>query len=338
MLPALSGVHAGAFPPGIAQPVQYGERLKALAVYLKDYQLLPYERQGELFEDLFGHRLSVASLLNAEQLCAQGLRDPLEAIAKQLLDAPVVGFDETGLRVEGHLAWLHTTSSPELTYYPVHPKRGGEAMEAIGRLPRYSGVAVHDGLSSYFGYTGCTHALCNAHHLRELRFIHEQYGQRWAADLRVCLRLAHRLNQGQGSALTETLKARIGQWYEWILAAGEAELPTDPPPRPGHRGRRKQHPARNLHRRLRRYHTETLRFLHQAGVPFDNNGAERDLRMIKTQQKSSGTFRCKEGAQRFAQIRSYISTARKQGQRVLEVIRSVFTGRPWMPSTQLMAE
>jgi transposase len=327
---------AGTFPPGVEQPVQYGERLKALLVYLKDYQLLPYKRQRELFEDVFGHRLSVASLLKAEQDCALGLGEPLEAIRQQLREAAMVGFDETGLRVESQLHWLHTASTERLTYYQVHAKRGREAIDEIGILPSYTGVAVHDALSSYFGYDRCTHALCNAHHLRELRFIHEQYGHVWAAELRLCLRLAHRLEQGRGPPLTETLKARIEQWYEQILVAGEAELPDDPPP--GRRGRRKQHPARNLHQRLRRYKAETLRFVHHEHVPFDNNAAERDLRMIKTQQKVSGTFRRLEGAQRFARIRSYISTARKQGQRVLEVIRSVFTGRPWMPGTEWVAE
>jgi transposase len=329
---------AGAFPPGVEQPVQYGERLKALAVYRKDYQLLPYERQRELFEEGYGHRLRVASLLKAEQACDAGLSEPLAAIHQQLLDAPVVGFDETGLRVEGKLHWLHTARTEQLTEYRVHAKRGTAAMDEIGLLPNYTGVAVHDGLSSYFGYRKCTHALCNAHHLRELRFIHEQYGQAWAARLRVCLRLTHRLKQGRGPPLTDTLKALTGQWYDQILADGEAALPADPPPPPGHRGRRRQHPARNLHQRWCRYKAETLRFLYDEAVPFDNNGAERDLRMIKTQQKISGTFRRLAGAQRFARIRSYLSTARKQGQRVLEVLRSVFTGHPWMPGTELVAE
>lgn len=329
---------AAPFPPGVEQPVQYGERLKALSVYLKDYQLLPYARQRELFADVFGHRLSVASLLKAEQTCAEALDAPLAAIHRQLLNAPVVHFDETGLRVEGRLHWLHTAGTETLTAYRVHPKRGTEALEAIDLLANYTGVAVHDGLRSYFGYATCTHALCNAHHLRELRFIHEQYAQAWAADLRLLLRLAHRLKQGHGSALTDTLKARLAQWYDQLLAAGEDELPADPPSPPGQRGRRKQHPARNLHQRLRRYQTETLRFLHHPAVPFDNNGAERDLRMIKTQQKVSGTFRRLTGAQRFARIRSYISTARKQGQRVLEVLRSVFTDQPWMPGSEAMAE
>ena len=328
----------GVFPPGVEQPVQYGERLKALSVYLKDYQLLPYERQRELFEDVYGHRLSVASLLKAEQACTAGLTEPLAAIHQQLLEAPVVGFDETGLRVEGQLQWLHTARTEALTYYQIHAKRGAEAMDEIGILPSYTGVAVHDGLSSYFGYQDCTHALCNAHHLRELRFIHEQYGQGWAAALRLCLRLAYRLEQGRGPPLTDTLRTRIEYWYDQILTAGEAELPADPPCPPGHRGRRKQHPARNLHQRLCRYKAETLRFMHDEQVPFDNNGAERDLRMIKAQQKISGTFRRLDGAQRFACIRSYISTARKQGQRVLEVLRSVFTGRPWMPGAEWVAE
>lgn len=334
---------AGTFPAGVEQPVQYGERLKALSVYLKDYQLLPYERQRELFADVFGHRLSVASLLKAEQVCAEALAEPLAAIHRQLLDAPVVHFDETGLRavrraVEGRLHWLHTAGTEALTLYHVHAKRGQAAMDEINRLPNYPGVAVHDGLTSYFGYETCAHAKGGAHHLRELRFIHEPYGQAWAADLRLLLRLAHRLKQGHGPPLTETLKARLEQWYDQLLTAGEAELPADPVPPPGRRGRRKQHPARNLHQRLHRYKTETLRFLHHPEVPFDNNSAERDLRMIKTQQKVSGTFRRLTGAQRFARIRSSISTARKQGQRVLEVLRSVFTGRPWMPGTEVGAE
>jgi hypothetical protein len=150
--------------------------------------------------------------------------------------------------------------------------------------------------------------------------------------------LAHRLKPGRGPPLTDKLQALIGQWYDQILADGEAELPADPPPPPGHRGRRRQHPARNLHQRLCRYKAETLRFLYDEAVPFDNNGAERDLRMIKTQQKVSGTFRRWAGAQRVARIRRYLSTARKQGQRVLEVLRSVFTGHPWMPGTELVAE
>lgn len=328
----------GVFPPGVEQPVQYGGRLKALSVYLKDYQLLPYERQRELFEDVYGHRLSVASLLKAEQDGSEGLTEPLKVIHQQLLAAPVVGFDETGLRVEGKLHWLHTARTEALTYYQIHAKRGAEAMDELGILPSSTGVAVHDGLSSYFGYQDCTHALCNAHHLRELRFIHEQYGQVWAAELRLCLRLAHRLEQGRGPPLTDPLKARIESWYDQILSAGEAELPADPPCPPDHRGRRQQHPARNLHQRLCRYKAETLRFIHDEQVPFDNNGSERDLRMIKAQQKVSGTFRRLDGAQRFACIRSYISTARKQGQRVLEVLRSVFTGRPWMPGTEWVAE
>ena len=197
---------------------------------------------------------------------------------------------------------------------------------------------VHDHWASYFHYDDCQHALCNAHHLRELRFIAEHYAQRWAHDLRLCLRLAHRLEQGHGPPLTTELKADIEHWYDVLLEAGEAELPPDPVALKGRRGRKKQHPARNLHQRLSQHRTEVLRFLHDPNVPFDNNGSERDLRMIKAQQKISGTFRSQEGAQRFADIRSYISTARKQGQRVLEVIRSVFTGQPWIPCSSASAE
>jgi len=150
--------------------------------------------------------------------------------------------------------------------------------------------------------------------------------------------LAHRLEQGRGPPLTAQLKADIEHWYDALLEAGQDELPPDPPSPAGQRGRKKQHPARNLHQRLTQHRTEVLRFLHEPKVPFDNNASERDLRMIKAQQKISGTFRSQQGAQRFADIRSSISTARKQGQRVLEVIRSVFKGQPWMPGTATTAE
>jgi transposase/uncharacterized coiled-coil protein SlyX len=223
---------AGAFPPGVDQPVQYGERLQALAVYLKDYQLLPYERQRELFEDGYGHRLSVASLLKAEQACAAGLSEPLAAIDQHLMDAPVVGFDETGLRVEGQLYWLHTARTEQLTEYRVHAKRGREAMEEIGLLPAYSGVAVHDSLSSYFGYRKCTHALCNAHHLRELRFIHEQSGQEWAAQLRGPWPTADRHAQGAHRAVVRSDPGRRGGRVAGRsppTSGASGATPTEPP-------------------------------------------------------------------------------------------------------------
>lgn len=327
--------NTGEFPAQVQQPVQYGPGVLALSVYLKTYQLLPYERQRQLFEDLFEHRLSVASLMRAETQCEQAVVQPLELIREHLLGSDVAGFDETGLRVQGRLAWLHTAGNEALTYYQVHAKRGREAMDAIGLLPFYAGFALHDGLKSYFSYLSCTHALCNAHHLRELRFIAETYRQGWAEDMRNLLRLAHRLECGDGPGLDAQRIAQLEHFYDQILDAGEHQLPADPPAA-GNRGRRKQHPARNLHQRLRQYKDEVLRFMHHPQVSFDNNGAERDLRMIKTQQKVSGTFRSFEGAQRFARIRSYISTARKQGQRVIDVIRSTFSGQPWMPLPALL--
>lgn len=328
-------LNSGAFPAPVSQPVQYGHRLKALAVYLKVYQLLPSDRQRELCEDVFGHCLSIASRVKAEQACSQGLVEAVESIGQQVRQAEVAHFDETGLRVDGRLYWLHTASTAQLRYYRVHAKRGREALAAIGVLPADTGIAVHDGLASYFGYEGCAHALCNAHHLRERRFIHEQYGQAWATDLRLLLRVTDRLVQaasGHGKPLTERLRERIEQWYDLILSVGEDELPADPEPPPSQKGKRKKHPARNLHHRLSRSKTEVRRFMRDERVPFDNNQAERDIRMLKTQQKVSGPFRRVEGAETFARIRSYISTARKQGLPVLDAVRSVFEGCPWLPN------
>lgn len=325
-----------AFPADVTQPVQYGERVKAQAVYLHSYQLLPIARICELFEDLYGHRPSEALVLSATQALHDQLDPALRAIRQQLVQAAVVHADESGLRVEGKLNWLHVLATERLTHYAVHPKRGQVAMRDIGLLADYQGRAIHDALAAYFQFDHCTHALCNAHHLRELRFVTEQYEQAWAGEMaRLLLDIKAEVAQTVGAmTLPPDRSAHYTTRYEALLQAG---LAANPPPltsSPRKRGRTKQSPPKNLVDRLRKYQTQTLAFMHDFRVPFDNNLAERDLRMIKVKQKVSGTFRTRSGAEVFCDIRSYISTVRKQGENVLRALHDALLARPFIPQPE----
>jgi transposase len=286
--------------------------------------------------------LSVASLLNAEAVCYARLGSVEDAVRRALHSAPVVGFDESGVRVEGKLHWLHTACTPYLTWYLIHSGRGREATDSAGILPGFKGVPVHDGLQFYFQYKLCSHALCNAHHLRELKLMFEHYAQQWAAALAALLRDIHRVVENHRragkNALSPELIEEFERCYDEILQAASEEILSLPDPPSGKRGRKKQHPAKNLYDRLRNHKEAVLRFMHDFNVPFDNNQAERDIRMIKTQQKVSGSFRTFKGAQIFCRIRGYISTAKKQGNNVLDALRSVFEGVPWMPALGGLAE
>ena len=320
------------FPKGITHKTQYGERLKAYAIYIKNYGLLSYERAAELFEDLFSVPLSAGTLVTIDRSCAERLGEVEQRIKEHILDSPVVHFDETGMRVEGKLQWLHVASTKELTYYAAHEKRGKDAADEISLLPRYRGRAVHDGWKSYFGY-GCEHALCNAHHIRELSFIVEQYAQKWAQDMReLLLEIKERKDKTKrGRFGAETIR-RYEKEYRRIIAAG---MRANPPPahHPGERrrGRRKKSDALNLLERLKQYERETLAFMYDCSVPFDNNQGERDIRMMKVQQKISGTFRSSEGARTFCRIRSYISTVKKQRMSVISAIQDVFADKALLP-------
>ena len=335
LCPDCLNLNRGEFPAQVDYPVQYGSSTKATAVYLKAYQLLPYDRMKELFADVFNHDLSTATLLNAEQTCHTRLQSVEEAVRRALCQVPVVNFDESGLRVEGKLHWLHTASTPYLTWYMVHPKRGRDAMDEANILPDFKGIAVHDALQSYFQYTLCAHALCNAHHLRELKLMFEHYGQLWAAAMAALLRDMHRVvgkhREVGKNGLNDELATEFERCYTDILQTALEEIPSLPDPPPDKRGRKKQHPAKNLYDRLLKHKDAALRFMRDFRVPFDNNQAERDIRMIKTQQKISGTFRKMSGAKVFCQVRGYISTAKKQGKNVLEALRSVLDCAPWVP-------
>ena len=248
-------------------------------------------------------------------------------IRERIQQAPVVHFDETGMRIAGKLNWLHVAGTDGLTYYMGHAKRGSEAMDAVGILPGFAGRAVHDGWKSYFRYTDCNHALCNAHHLRELTFIVEQYGQRWAQRMiEFLLKVKTEREKTEASGFRPQQIQAYEREYREIVAAGNAANP--PPVQTGkkRRGRKKKTDALNLLERLEKYEEATLAFMYDFSVPFDNNLGERDIRMMKVQQKISGTFRGPAGALSFCRIRSYISTVKKQGLDVISAIHGVFTG------------
>jgi transposase len=323
-----------AFPAGVTHPVQYGERLKAQAVYLNSYQLLPIARICELFEDVYGHRPSEAFVVSASQALHQQLDPALTAIREQLTQTEVVHADESGLRVEGKLNWLHVLSTERLTHYAVHPKRGQVAMREIGLLTEYQGRAIHDALASYFQFDNCTHALCNAHHLRELRFVTEQYRQPWAGEMAQLL-LDIKAEVAQTPEALTLPPDRLAYYearFDTLLQDGFAANPPPTTPPPRKRGRKKQSPPKNLLDRLQKYKAATLTFMRDFRVPFDNNLAERDLRMIKVKQKVSGTFRTRPGAEVFCDIRSYISTVRKQGYTVLPALYDALLARPFIPA------
>jgi transposase len=316
--------------------VQYGPRLRAYAIYLKDYALLPFHRNAQLLEDLFGVHLSPGTLARMEIECAQRLQPIGEQLREAVRTAEVVHFDETGLSINGKLSWLHSASTLDTTYYRVHQRRGTEAIEAIGILPEFHGVAMHDGWASYARY-GERHGLCNAHHLRELRFLWEEQKQRWAKGLADELRRWNKLvdqakARGQEHLAIATLK-KIEQRYEELLLAGMRANPPPPPTTERRRGRKKKSKARNFLDRLWVHREHVLRFAHDFRVPFTNNLAERDLRMMKVQQKISGTFRSWPGADAFALIRGYLSTIRKRGMNVIEAIAAVYASGPSLIAT-----
>ena len=332
--PQCEAVSVGAFPAEAPSRAQYGPRLRAFAVYLLQQQFVPYGRVRELFADLCGASLSSGTLLRWVQQSAVTLA-PVEARLKVALQhAPVLHFDETGVRRGGRLAWAHVASTSRLTHYAVHAKRGSAATDAIGILPHFTGVSVHDGWKTYWRYTKCRHALCNIHHLRELTFLEEQYQQAWAKDLKALLReMKHAVDEARAAGLRSLASANRQAFvtrYRAVLAAGHA---ANPPParRPHQRGRVKQSPARNLLERLWLGQDEVLAFLDDFTIPFDNNQAERDVRMLKVQQKVSGSFRSDWGAEAFACLRGYLSTLRKQGVALLAALETVVAGRPLYP-------
>jgi transposase len=304
-------IYVASFPEGVNAPVQYGQGVKVHAVYLSQFQLIPYKRIEDYFREEFQIPLSAGTLFNFNQEAFKRL-DGFAVLAREALVAsPLLHVDETGVNINAKRHWLHVTSNRLWTYYEVHDNRGSDAMDAIGILTQFKGILCHDHWKAYFCYTDCEHALCNAHHLRELLAAFEHEGQRWAKRMRKCLLDMAQAVEQAGGHLTDEAAERFKRRYRRILKVAEVECP--PPTRPpGKRGRLKQTKARNLLDRLRDYETEVLRFMTDPLVPFSNNQAENDIPMTKVQQKISGCFRSIEGANSFCRIRSYLSTCRKQ--------------------------
>ena len=326
------------FPAPVRAPAQYGPGVRALGCYLLVAQHLPVDRTAELLSEVLGAPVAAGTLAGLTGEAAERLQVPggfVDVVRAQLHDAKVAHFDETGARVAGRLHWVHSASTPTLTWQTVHPKRGLAAMDAAGVLPGFGGVAVHDGWAPYQHYD-VEHALCGAHLLRELTAIAEEPRQGWAAGMTELLWDAKTVTDQARAAgalqIDQQQHASLHTRYQRLLDDGHA---ANPPPRTARgAGRRRRTPAARLLARLDTHQAEVLRFLDDPRVPFTNNQAERDIRMVKLQQKISGCWRTLPGAQAFLTVRSYLSTARKQNINPLDVLRQLSQDRPWLPAAR----
>lgn len=326
----------GIFPEEVTASVQYGSGIKGLMIYLSTQHLLPMERTVELLGDVVNSKPSEGTLMNALNTAAEGLKNFESAVKAAVIRAKVVHFDETGLRVVNKLHWLHVASTASLTYYGIDQKRGKEAHNRIGILPIFRGTGVHDAYKSYWGYEGMKHSLCNVHLERELKSLQEiMPDQHWPEAMMTLLSAIHGdVKSAKAAGATELKAEEIAKYqlrYRKIVGLGLSMHPL-PDRVAGKRGCLKKGTARNLLERLRDRENEVLRFMHDFAVPFENNQAERDIRMTKVKQKVSGCFRSLLGAESFCRIRSYISTLSKQNFDILGALRSVFDGNLIMPA------
>jgi len=313
--------------------VQYGPHVRALGVYLYHYQLVPLARTCELLADLYGcHRRSQGTLATWVQRAARTLGPTVARIAELLIASPRQHGDETGVRVEGKGGWVHVNSTKWLTHLAWHPKRGRQALDAIGIWPRFHGRAMHDRWASYDRYA-CAHSVCGAHLLRDLTYVEEEEHQVWALEMKDLLLSMHAAaaewrQRGAASVPTEERVQWQARYFEVRAAGFAAQAPPATSETPQRRGRRKQSAAKNLLDDMLRRADQVLAFVEDLRVPFTNNQAERDLRMLKVQQKIAGTFRGQKGATAFCRIHSYLSTMRKQGPAMLAALAAVFVGKP----------
>lgn len=328
--PQCGQVNRAVPPPEAPGPVQYGSRILGAAVYLHTAHLVPYARLTEIFDTIFQVKVCKRTVETAHTRAHTALNPFEETVRAQLADAPALHVDTTGMRVDGKLYRMHVASTRYLTVYQAHSGLGSEAIEEHGILPGFQGVLLHDCFPTYFRY-GEKHALCGAHLLRELRGIGENEGHQWADEM-FCL--LEQMSRSGAASEGGTVSPEVADWFEGIydeiLRRGQSELPA-PRKTPGKRGRAKNAKSANLHMRLGKHRESVLRFLRDPAVPFTNNQAERDLRMVKLRQKISGCERTPMGAHIFARIRSYVSTSRKQGQNLFQNIVDAVMGNPWIP-------
>jgi transposase len=323
------------FPPGVRAPVQYGPGVLARTSYLHLYQLLPVARTSEAMKDLFGCPISWATVERAARVFSGKLVRCEQRIKAAVRDSSVIGVDETGLRVAGGNGWIHVARTERLTHFAYDGRRGKAAMDEVGILPQFRGTLVRDGYLSYTRFERCRHSLCNAHMLRELVFIEETSPEQkvWTVPLsKLLLKIKAAAANARASGEAELSESERRCWlkgYDRLVRRAEKMNPPAAKSR-GEPGRKRisQPTPRKLSDRLRRRRDEVLRFMTDLSVPFDNNGSERDLRMVKLQQKTSGCFRTPEGARTFCRVRSYLATARKQGHPLLRALERALIGKP----------
>jgi transposase len=326
-------VHAP-WPDGVEAPVQYGVRFLGWLAYLCVQQLLPVERIGQICEDLFGQGISDATVQAAVIKADHSLIPFKDAVVNHILNSSVVHADESGTRVCNKLHWLHVLCTKLVTWYGIHAKRGKEAIASFGILLLYRGILIHDCWAAYLELS-CNHGLCNSHILRELTFVYEELHQPWAEALRkllIDMKQAVTLHKELNTPISPTEVSLWRRRYRALIRKGRLANPnTALPPQNKKRGRKKKTKPQNLLDRLEKYEAWVLAFLYDVRIPFTNNLAEQDIRMIKVKQKVSGCFRTMEGAQRFLSVRSYISTVRKNGLQIFPAIVSALSGNPFIP-------
>lgn len=316
------------FPDKIKRQVQYGDSIKAQAIYLSQFQLIPYERVANFFRDQAQIPLSTGSLCNFNEQIYHALEGFEGWVKRQLLMAFLAHVDETSINVNGKKYWLHVICTDKLTFLFPHKTRGLDANHSMGVLPDFNGILCHDHWKAYFQF-GSGHVLCNAHHLRELERAKEQDQQTWADALQTFLIEINDQVKENGGALNQEQADAVREDYRNLLTEGEVECPPpaeDKESRKGKRGPVKRSKSRNLLERLINYEEEVLGFMTDERIPFTNNQGERDLRMSKVQQKISGCFRSMQGAYNFARIRSYISTCIKNGVSATEALNLAIQG------------
>jgi transposase len=322
------------FPEGVNAPVQYGPRFRGMLVYMQNQHFIPTDRLRQLVSDLYGTSVSVATILNASSRSYNNLAHFEKSLIDALTDSEVLHVDESGVRTAEKLHWLHSASTKLLTFYGVHEKRGTKAMDHFNILPNFQGRLIHDFWKPYFNY-GCKHGLCNPHILRELTFLFEQQDQTWAKKMFDLLLKMNKFVGEQNDQLTPGQKDPWLKQFHEILSEGWEANPLPEKPKKKKRGRHAKTKSQNLLARFDDFEDSILAFLHDINVPFSNNLAEQDIRMIKVRLKISGCFRTIQGAENFARIRSYLSTARKQGRNVLDSITSAIKGNPFQPIASL---
>jgi len=325
------------FPPEIKSSTQYGNKLKSFVSYLNAYQMLPYERITELIEDLTSHKISTGTIYNFLNTHCNQLEEFENIVKKALINEDVIHSDETGINIAKKLHWIHVASSSKLTYYMLHAKRGKIAMDDMDILPNYKGIVVHDHWRSYNKYTDCIHSYCNAHILRELNGVYGNDKVQWSQDMHSLLtkmnKAVHKAKDKGKESLSVNQINKFTKNYEKITqAALKLYTPIENSPPKKKRGKIKQPKAKNLLDRLLIYQVQTLRFANDFRVPFTNNQAEKDLRMIKVKEKISGSFASFKGGEIFCRIRSYISTLKKNNLSVFKGLESALNGELLLPA------